>query len=77
MSIHGKSAALLLKMERKHDHLAGSLFHRLGIHHHVLVLQFVGMSGVETVAQAITELEFRAQFEERQIEVAPHSHLKK
>ena len=66
----------LFEIERQGNHLRSRLVHRVRIRQHGLVLQFGRVVGVEHVAEAEHELQFRTEFEERQVEVAAHTYFK-
>lgn len=65
-----------LEVKRQHNHLAARLVHRPGVHLHVLVAQAVGVLRVETIQQTVTEFEFGAKLEERQVDVTSKSYFK-
>ena len=67
----------LLEVEAEHNHFCAYFLHALRELEQTLVAQFLGMISVEGVAESVDELQFGAQLEERQVEVAAYAELQR
>lgn len=66
---------MLFEVKRQDNHVASSAIDRLRVLHQCVVDEVAAVF-TDDVEQAKTELQLGIEFEERQIDVATHAHLK-
>ena len=67
----------LFEVEAQHNHFSAYFLHALRELEQTLVAQFLGMIGIESVAESVDELQLGTQLEERQVEVATYAELQR